>query len=99
MHYEPRPIICMEKQLGWAHKLGRVVSGNLQGKTNSVSQVDGVSNMAAVFQFCGSVGGGFRKGAMVSAHSDARHFSSSLYATGTFQPATPVLELRGSKSD
>ena len=29
---------------------------------------------------------------------DARYFSSSLYATGAFQTATPVLELRGSQS-
>ena len=29
---------------------------------------------------------------------DARHFSSSLYATGAFQADTPVLELRGSES-
>ena len=28
----------------------------------------------------------------------ARHFSSSLYATGAFQTATLVLELRGSES-
>ena len=29
---------------------------------------------------------------------DARHSTSSLYATGAFQAATPVLELRGSES-
>ena len=29
---------------------------------------------------------------MPSSHFDARHFSSSLYASGTFQVATPVLE-------
>ena len=28
---------------------------------------------------------------------NARHFRSSLYATGAFQAATPVLELRGSE--
>ena len=33
-----------------------------------------------------------------STHPDARHFSSSLYATGTFQAVTLVLELRGSES-
>ena len=32
-----------------------------------------------------------------SSHLDARHFSFSLYTTGTFQAATPVLELRGSE--
>ena len=30
---------------------------------------------------------------------DARYFSSSLCATGAFQAATPVLELRGSESE
>ena len=30
---------------------------------------------------------------------DSRHFSSSLYATGTFQAATPVLELRANESE
>ena len=30
---------------------------------------------------------------------DARHFSSSLYVTGVFQVATPVLELRGTASE
>ena len=35
----------------------------------------------------------------LSSHLHARHFSSSLYAAGTFQAATPVLELRGSVSE
>ena len=34
----------------------------------------------------------------LSSHLDARHFSFSLYAPGTFQAASPVLELRGSES-
>ena len=50
-------------------------------------------------QLAGSVRGGFRKGTMASAHLDARHFSFSQYATGAFQAATPVLELRGSESN
>ena len=41
-----------------------------------------------------SVGGGLSRGAMASAHYDARHFSLSLYTTGAFQAATLVLELR-----
>ena len=65
--------------------------------------------MAPACQYCGSVGGGFRKGTMASVHLsvwkklspssclDARH-SSSLCATGAFQAATPVLELRGRES-
>ena len=50
-------------------------------------------------QLAGSVGKGFRKGTMASACLDTRPFSSSLYATGAFQAATPVLELRGSESE
>ena len=46
-----------------------------------------------------SVEGGFRKGTMASAYPDARHFNSSLYATGAFQTATLVVELRGSESE
>ena len=66
--------------------------------------------MAYACQLHGSVGGGLRKRTLTSAHLSvrrklspssclyARHFSSSLYATGAFQAATPVLELRGSES-
>ena len=44
------------------------VSGNLQGCSTSVSQVDGVSDMAPTCWLSGSVGGGFRKGTMASAY-------------------------------
>ena len=47
----------------------------------------------------GSVGRGFRKGTMPSAHLDSRHFSFSLYTIGAFQAATPLLELRGNESE
>ena len=57
---------------------------------------------------CGSVGGGFRKRHLPnflsvrklspSSFPDAGNFSSSLYATGAFQAAVVVLELRGSES-
>ena len=50
-------------------------------------------------QLAGSVWGGFRKGTMTSAHLDDRHFSSSLYATSSFQAATMLLELRESESE
>ena len=46
-------------------------------------------------QLDGPVGREFRKGTMASAHLDARHVSFSLYATGAFQTAIRVLELRG----
>ena len=56
---------------------------------------------------CGSVAGELRKGTMASAQlsvlekavpqilSDAKHFSSSLYATGAFQAAPLVLSSEG----
>ena len=74
----------------------------------NVSQVDGVSDMALACHLCGSVGEGSEKGQWPlptflswrklspSSCLDARHFSSSLYATGTFQAPTLALELRGS---
>ena len=87
------------------------VSGGLQGRSNSVSQVDGVSDMTLACRLSSSVGRGLRKEAMdlptvpsrrklsPSFLCDARHFSSSLYATDAFQAATLVLELRGSASE
>ena len=50
-------------------------------------------------QLTSSVGGGFRKGTMASALFDARHFSFSLYTTGVFQAAMPMVELRRSESE
>ena len=113
MKLEPKPAIHMEKplltawvglQFGWDR-----ASGDLQGGANNVSQVDGVSDTAPACWLCDYVGVGFRKRTMASAtflsgrkvshssHLDARHFSSSLYTTGAFQAATPVLKLRGSQ--
>ena len=83
-----------KSSLGW-HRF----FGDLQGKVNSVSQVDGISDMAPAFQLCGSVWGGFRKRTVASDHLDARHFSSSLYVTGAFQASAQVMELRGSESE
>ena len=48
-------------------------------------------------QFTSSVGGGFSKGTVASAHLGSRHFSFSLYTTDAFQDATPVLEFRVSE--
>ena len=61
-------------------------------------------------QLCGSVGGeGSKKGQwstflsgerlFPSSCLDARHFSFSQYATGAFQAAALVLDLRGSESE
>ena len=48
----------MEKQLGWACKLGGMECQDLQVGANSVSEVDGVSVVAPAFQLCASVVGG-----------------------------------------
>ena len=53
MKRKPSPAIRIEKHLGWAGKLGGAESGDLQGRADSISQVDGVSDMA---QPAGSVG-------------------------------------------
>ena len=85
-------------------------SGDFQGRAYIVSHVDGVSDMSLICWLCGSVRGGLRKGTMASAflsgkklfyHSclDDIHFIYSLYVTGAFQTATPVLELRWSESE
>ena len=49
-------------------RLGDGASGDLQGRANSVSQVERVSDMAPACHLCDSVGGGFRKGIMASAY-------------------------------
>ena len=77
-----------------------------------MSQVDAVSDMVLTYQLCGPIGGeGSEKlqwplpGLLSerklspSSHPDARHFISSLYASGIFQSAAPMLELRGSESE
>ena len=113
MKREPIPAVHMEKSLltawvglevGWDR-----VSGDLQDGANSVSQVDGISDIAPTCWHC--VGEGSTKGQWPlpaflserklspSSHLEARHFSSSLDATGACQAAAVVLELRGSESD
>ena len=53
--HEPRPAIHTEKQLGWAHKLGGAESLGISKVlgSNSVSQVDGFSDMAPACRLCG----------------------------------------------
>ena len=112
MNDEPRPAICMEKQLGWTHKLGgmeylgisraeQTVLGRLM-ETYIWHQP--ASSIALWLQ--GSEKGQwpvptFLSGRNLSpsSHLDARHFSSCLCPTGAFQAGTLVLELRGSESD
>ena len=87
------------KQLGWARELGGAESLGISTGSNSVSQVDGVSDMAPACWLRGSAGGGPRKRTMASALFDARPFRSSLYVTGALQAALLALELRGSESE
>ena len=87
MQHEPTPAIHMEKQVGWVR-----VSGGLQSRSNSVSEVDGVSDMAPAYQLHGFMRRGPRRGTMASAYLDASHLSLS-------QHATLAMELRESESE
>ena len=95
MTHEPRPTIHIEKQLGWAHKLGGVESLGIS-KTGQ-TMLARLMESQIWHQLAGFWGRGFRKGTMASAPLDARHFSLSLYTTDAFQASTLVLELRGSE--
>ena len=72
----------MEKQFGWAHKLGGTESLGISKEGQTVLAKLMESQMW--HQLASSVGGGFRKGTMASAPLDAGYFSPSLYATGAF---------------
>ena len=87
----------MEKQLGWAGKLGGRESLGISKIVQSVSAR--LMDFQIWYQLASSVGGGFRKGTMASASLNTRDFSFSLYTTGAFQAATLVLELRQGESE
>ena len=89
MTHERRPTIHVEKQLGWAHKLGGVESLGIS-KTGQ-TMLARLMESQIWHQLAGFWGRGFRKGTMASAPLDARHFSFSLYITGAFQAGTLVL--------
>ena len=82
-----------KSNFGWADKLGGVASLGISKVGQTV--LAKLMESQIWYQLASSLGVGFRKGTMASAHLDARHFSSSLYATGAFESVTPVLELRG----
>ena len=52
MKHEPRPAIHIGKQLRGPVSWWGGVSGDLQGRANGVSQVDGVSDVAQACQLC-----------------------------------------------
>ena len=101
MKHEPRPAILMEKPLLTA------VSWVGQSLALGISRT-GQTVLARLMEshICHLLAGSvalptFLSGRKLSPSSclDARHFSSSLFAPGAFQTATPVLELRGSESE
>ena len=90
----------MERQLGWVHKLGGAESLGISKVGQTVlARLTETSESRIRHRLAGSVRRRFRKHTMASVHLDTRHFSSSLYATGAFQAATPVPELRMSESE
>ena len=94
--HEPTPAIHMGKQFGWTCKLGGCESQGMSRVRRAV--LARLMESQIWHQLAGSMRQRFRKATMASAHLDARHFSSSLYATVAFQAAAPLLELRGSES-
>ena len=102
----------MVKQLEWACKLGGTVSGDLHGGAVLARLMESQiwHCLLALWLHAGRIqkrdkGKGwplpvFLSGRKLSPSSrlDARHFSSSLYATSAFQVSTLVLELTGNES-
>ena len=83
MKHQPRPAIHIEKQFGWAHKLGVVESPGISRAGHTV--LARLMESQLWHQLAGIVGGEFRKGTMAPAHLDVRHFSFSLYTSGSFK--------------
>ena len=97
MKCDPRPVVYMEKHLGWAHKLHGVESPGISKAGYPV--LARLMESQIWHQLASSVEIGFRKGTVASACLSARCFSFSLYTTGVLQAATLALELRGSESE
>ena len=87
----------MEKQLGWTGKLGGAEGLGISRKDQTV--LARLLESQIWHEPTGSVGRGFSKGIMASAHLDARHFCFSPYAIGAFPAATLVLEPGWSESE
>lgn len=116
-HWSQMLLECMSICLYWKasdHSLSEPTSwwcgglGNLQGGTSSVSQVDGVFDMAPAYLLCGERTQKRNRGfyqkfcleeSFFSSHLNARYFSFFLYIPGWFWIAPPALELRGSESE
>ena len=76
----------------WKSRLGRAESLRISKVGQTV--LARLMESQIWHQLASSMGGGFRNGTIASVHLDTRQFSFSLLATGAFQAATPVLELR-----
>ena len=87
----------MEKQPGWACKLG---GAELLGISKVGQTVLAMLMESQIwYQPTGSVGRRLQQRDNGLSLPNARHFSFSLYTTGALQAATLVLELRGSESE
>ena len=98
------------KQLGSVQKLGGAGPQGITRVGQTVSLVDGVSDVTSS-SWLGLLGEGSKKKQWLltavlsrrklfpSSCLDARHFSSSPYASGAFQAAALVLKLRRSESE
>ena len=82
MKHEPRPVIHMDKQLGWAHKLGGAEALGISkvGQTVLVRLMES----HALHQLAGSVGGRFRKG--------IRHLLASI-PDSSLSPSMPLVPM------
>ena len=96
MKHEPRLAIHVEKQLGWAQKVGWTESLGISRVGQTV--LARLLESQVKRQPTSSVGGELSKGFKTSTRPDARHFSVSLYTAGALQAASSVLEPIGSKS-
>ena len=98
MKCELRPAIHMERQLGWAHKLGGTESLAISraGQTVLARLVEALGGWAQRWDngLCPPFCLGENCPPAPTLKPD-----TSLSAAGAFQAATPVLELRGSESE
>ena len=99
---QDQPFIQKSSLGGPVNSVGQSLRG-LQRRANSISQVDGISDMVPACQLCA---GRTEKGqwSLPTSLSPALTLMtdtsfSALYATGAFQSATPVMELRGDEYD
>ena len=93
MKHEPRLAVHMEKQLGWAHKLGEAEPLGISKAGQTVLARMMESHIQ--YHLTGFVGGGPTKGTMASACLDARYLILPLHATGALQATIPEPEPRG----